>query len=192
MAANSYQRLHVELDGSFAPENIIDLRAEYAEMAVQLGQIAQARDCILALSITPNTPRFYLGEPQPLREILFTLVENSLADADVDIVNVRLGSVGCGVHGRHRLEIMVDSNGIPLPARQLSLFTEPPIPPADNGIQVRRQKRHKLSRIGILLNQLGGTLQINDVYGRGPQYIACFHLTCAMAANTHPNTSLAG
>lgn len=184
MAANCNHQSHVHLNGSFTPENIIDLRAEYAEMAVQLGQIAQKRDCILALSITPQTPRFYLGEAQPIREILFTLVENCLADADVDIVNVRLGSLGCGVHDRHRLEIMVDSNGIPLPPKQLSLFTAPTNPPSDNGSNVTQQKRHRLSRLCILLNQLGGSLKIDAVYGRGPRYIACFHLTCATAANS--------
>lgn len=186
MDANSYQQLQVELDGSFAPENIIDLRAEYAEMALQLGQMAQARDCILALSISPHTPRFYLGESQPIREILFTLVENSMGDADVDIVNVRLGSVGCGVHDRHRLEIMVASNGTALPPKQLSLFAPVTKPPSSelDPFSGARHNHHRITRIDKLLQQMGGSLKIDDVYGRGPRYIACFHLTKVTAAST--------
>ena len=184
MAQNSYQQLHMDLDGSFAPEKIIDLRAEYAEMAVEIGMIAQKHDCILSLSIDPDTPRFFLGKPHPLREILFTLVETSLFDADVDIVNVRLGSVSCGLQGRHRLEIMVASNGTALPPRQLTLFKPAPLPPPLNNCYAALQNRNRISRINKLLRPLNGNLRIDDVYGRGPRYTARFHLTKVMAANS--------
>ena len=184
MAQNSYQQLHVDLDGSFAPENIFDLRAEYADVAVLLGQMAQERDCILALSMDPGTPRFFLGEPQPIREIIFSLVKSSLLDADVDIVNVRIGSVGTALLGRHRLEILVASNGTALPPKQMTLFDLTPKSPPRRNSYAALQNRHRIYQINKLLGPLNGTLRIEDVYGRGPRYIARFHLTKVIAGNT--------
>lgn len=184
MAQNSYQQLFMDLDGDFAPENIFDLRAEYADVAVQLGRMAQERNCILALSIAPYTPRFFLGEPQPLREIIFSLVESSLHDVNVDIVNVRIGSVGTALHGRHRLEILVASNGTALPPRQMTLFDLAPKISHRKNSYVELRNRQRIYQINKLLGPLNGTLRIEDVYGRGPRYIARFHLTRVSSGST--------
>ncbi|MFC1513348.1 hypothetical protein ACFL5J_02760, partial [Thermodesulfobacteriota bacterium] len=101
--------------------------------------------CILALGIAPHTPRFFLGEPQPLREILFSLVESSLLHRDVDIINVRLASIGNGLHGCHRLEIMVASNGTALPPKQLTLFDTSPQPQPLQNAYAARQNNHKIN-----------------------------------------------
>ncbi|MDH5297762.1 MAG: hypothetical protein OEV91_01945 [Desulfobulbaceae bacterium] len=166
----------------FNAEGIFDLRAEYAALHINLARMAEERGCILALSIDPHTPRFFVGDPVPFRELLIALVDRCFDNAGVDIVNVRLGSIGTSATGRHHLEITVATNGISMPPRQMELFDLRPKHP-----KVRsswgQEDPNALFRINNLINRFNGSLRIDDVYGWGPRYVARLQLT-KLAAGT--------
>ncbi|MDH5297760.1 MAG: hypothetical protein OEV91_01935 [Desulfobulbaceae bacterium] len=160
-------------------EKLFDLRAEYAEMAVQLGRMAESHDCLLALSIDPYIPRFFLGNPRLFRELLFALVRNSLVSPGVDIVNVQFHSLGVGVNGRHHMEISVTANGIGCPVEEMADLDHPRNPGANELPHFPCSAHTAMSTIAKMIQRLDGKLRVDHLHGWGTRYVAHLQLITA-------------
>lgn len=110
-------------------QRIYNLRAEYALTAVKLGIIAERNDRILALSIDPDLPRYYVGNPRPLRKIFTRLVETALLAANVDVVTVRIENIGREDQETSKVRLSVTANGPGLSPATLHLLQRPNLSP---------------------------------------------------------------
>jgi len=175
MATNGGTPIFTETDNFFDAEDIFDLRTEFANLAIVLGKIAKKHGCMLALSVDPFTPRMCVGSPEAFREFLLALVDHSLATPGAEIINIRLGCLGRCLNGRHRLEITVTTNGTVMPPRQMTLFNLQPPPSRGRSIHFANDM-HAMLRLNTLIRRLDGSLQVEEVLGWGPRYVARFQL----------------
>ncbi len=169
-------RAYADLDDlPFEAAGIFDLRAEFADLIVKLSEIARERGCILAFSAAPHTPRFFKGSPDSFRDLLWALFDHGIATPNVEIVMIRISTLGKDLAGQHRLEVTVDANGNCMPPRQLSLFAMKPLA-FEGGSPRLAEDNQALCRLAPLIRRLGGNLHVEQVHGWGPRYVARFQL----------------
>lgn len=188
MATSAVLSAHLEAPELFNGEGIFDLHSEYTALSLTLARMTEERESLFALSIDPQTPRFFLGDPEPFRELLIALVDKCLANAGVDIVNVRIDSIGILANGRHHLELTVTANGYSPPPRQPDLFGPMPKPPKAPSCCTGRDDHHAMLMLNTLANRLNGTLRIDNVYCWGSRYVIRFQLS--RLAKTSPDNIL--
>lgn len=173
-------------DHPVGEKRIFDLRAEYALTAVKLGLVAERYDRILALSIDPDLPRFYVGNPRPLRKIFSRLVESALLAANVDIVTVRIENTGQEDQEISKIELSVTANGSGLSPATLHKLQQPSLfasaDPAD-------ANNNDLIAINKQIRRLGGQLHVESLHGWGTRYSINFQLTRFAAHRIYANAS---
>lgn len=141
-------------------ENVFDLRALFAEIGVSMALLAEAKGLFLDLHIRPETPRYFLGDPGVLREILTTVVGYCLGAITRGGVAVRIRSIPLDLYGRRRLEIVIfdaDSGLLPKTAF-ISLAA------GLSGIQAGAWSTD-LARVEMLVRQLAGAYSVHPFFG---------------------------
>jgi PAS domain S-box-containing protein len=108
-----------------ARENF-DLRRILAATVRTMRPQASQKGLILSLSIAPTTPRFVLGDPMRLRQILINLIGNALKFTEQGRVTVRVRPVPgqAGPPGGTWLEFVVTDTGVGIPADRLDRIFE--------------------------------------------------------------------
>ena len=167
-------------------KRIFDLRAEYALTAVKLGLIAERYDRILALSIDPVLPRYFVGNPRPLRKIFTRLVETALLAVNVDIVTVRIENVGLEDQETNKVKLSVTANGPGLSPATLHILQQPAL---FSPHYTTDENSSTLFTINEQIRRLGGRLHVESLHGWGTRYVIDFQLTKFAAHQIYANAS---
>ena len=155
-------------------KRIFDLRSEYANSAVKLSLIAEQHERILALSIDPELPRYFEGNPRPYRKLFSRLVKIALLAAIVDVVTVRIDNVGPDNQDNSQLKLSVTTNGPGLTPATMRDLQQPSLFRTHNKVD---ENRHALFLINKQIQRLGGQLRIESLHGWGTRYVIRFQLT---------------
>jgi len=174
------------MQSSVGERRIYDLRAEYALSAVKLGLLAERHDRILALSIDPVLPRFFVGNPRPLRKIFTRLVEIALLAANVDIVTVRIENVGQEDKETNNIKLSVTANGPGLSPATLHVLQQPKL---FSPHYTADENNNALFVINEQIRRMGGRLHVESLHGWGTRYSINFQLTKFIAHQMYANAS---
>ena len=167
-------------------KRIFDLRAEYALTAVNLGLIAERHNRILALSIDPDLPRYFVGNPRPFRKLFSRLVKIALLAAEVDIVTVRIDNEGLDNQGGCRLKLSVTANGPGITPATMHALQQPTLlgcnSPGD-------KNTHALRVIIKQIRRMGGQLRVESLHGWGTSYVIDFKINQFTPRQTYATAS---
>lgn len=165
---------------------IFDLRAEYALTAVKLSHLAERCNRVLALSINPDLPRYFVGNPRPLRKLFTRLVENAILAANVDVVTVQIENEGHNEQDIYRLKLSVTANGPGLSLATMRALQKPAqfsVNLADN------DNSNALLVVNKQIRRLGGQLCVESQPGWGTRYVIYLQLTKFAAHQIYANAS---
>ena len=154
-------------------KRIFDLRAEYAITAVSLALVAERHKRILALSIDPDLPRYFEGNPRPFRKIFTRLVKTALLANDVDIVTVRIDHEGSDNQDRCLLKLSITANGPGITPAAMHVLRQP----TRSAVTGRCDKNsHALLVVSRQVRRMGGQLRIESLHGWGTRYVIDFKI----------------
>ncbi|HKX24782.1 MAG TPA: response regulator, partial [Actinomycetota bacterium] len=137
----------------------------------------------LAYLIDPRTPGTIVGDVTRVRQILLNLLNNAVKFTDVGEVVLKvdarpLEASGSGGAGRHEIHFSVRDTGIGIPADRMEGLFE-----AFSQVDASTTRRYGGTGLGLaiskrLAEQMGGTLRVESVHGRG----SSFHVTITAEA----------
>ncbi|MDH4321273.1 MAG: ATP-binding protein [Desulfobulbaceae bacterium] len=154
-------------------KRIFDLRAEYAITAVSLALVAEHNQRILALSIDPDLPRYFEGNPRPFRKIFTRLIKTALLADDVDVVTARIDHEGSDNQGRCLLKLSITANGPGITPAAMHILRQP----TRSAIAGRCDKNsHALLVVSRQVRRMGGQLRIESLHGWGTRYVIEFKI----------------
>ena len=164
----------------------IDLRSIVAGCAALVAQPARAKGLALRTTVDEAVPRYVLGDPTRLRQIMLNLLTNAVKFTDVGSVELSVEMVEPSP-GERRLRVVVTDTGIGIPAdRQGRLFRE--------FSQVHDAAAQRLGGSGLglaicqrLVELIGGKIGMRSTEGRGSVFWFDFSLVEA-----HPSVETAG
>ena len=161
-------------------EEIFDLRALIAEASVQLGHKANALGLILDVSVAPEMPRHFKGNPLNIQEIIFHLAEHGLQSMVTGCQTMRFDAFSLDGLGRYKILIEITNAGFGIPAdKQLTLFQ----PPQDADRHDPHCSFQKVLIANKLAKKMDGIVSLHSVSGWGVRYLTEFKLTVAKCAH---------
>ncbi|MBK7642498.1 MAG: response regulator [Planctomycetes bacterium] len=150
-----------------------DLRSTLQAINDLMINAAKAKGVALELCIAPNVPRFVMGDPVRLRQVLLNLLDNAVKFTSSGSVSLDV----CRSEGEEsRIWFAVIDTGIGIPAEvQQSVFE--PFVQADS----TTTRKYGGSGLGLaickqLVGLMGGEIEIASVPGQG----TCFHFEARM------------
>ena len=160
-----------------------DLHAVLRAVADMLLHPARAKGVELALTIAPGVPRFVLGDPVRLRQVLLNLLDNALKFTSQGSVHLDARAAS---GARDRLFFAVTDTGIGIPESARSAIFEPFVQ-ADNSTT----RRFGGSGLGLaickhLVGLMGGQLDFASELGKG----TCFHFEACLEAAPDQESAL--
>jgi len=167
-------------------KRVFDLRAEYAITAVNLALIAERHDRILALSIDPDLPRYFVGNPRPFRKIFSRLVKTALFANNVDIVTVRIDNEGSDNLGKCLLKLSITANGLGITPATMHALQQPTLFPVNTKSD---ENSRALLVVSKQIRRLGGLLRIESLHGWGTRYVIDFKINQFLASKVFSNAS---
>lgn len=143
-----------------------DLPALMAETVRLHETLAEQKGLTLRYSSSPGIPRFVMGDPDRLRQILGNLIANAIKFTDRGGVCVALEKTP-SPEGGDFLEFQISDTGIGISAQQMSLLFKR-FSQADGSIT----RRHSGSGLGLAISKqlaelMGGTLDAQSEPGEG-------------------------
>jgi CheY-like chemotaxis protein len=157
--------------GKLVPERVhFDLH-EAVESAVRTFSFqARQHGLELVVDIDPAAPRFVLGDPGRLRQVLVNLVGNALKFTDQGFVRVEVRPVDPGRAGVVAARILVKDSGIGIPPDKIdSVFEQ--FTQAEGSIS----RRYGGTGLGLaicrrLVDLMGGSIGVESVEGQGSTF----------------------
>lgn len=131
---------------------------------------AAAKGIYLRAEVDPGLPRYVVGDPVRLRQVLLNLTGNSIKFTGQGGVTLRVEIVGQPVDNMHALKFSVEDTGIGIsPEAQKNLFN--PFSQADKSIT----RKFGGTGLGLtisqrLINAMGGRIEIDSVEGKGSTF----------------------
>ena len=141
---------------------------------------AQEKGLELLFQIDPDVPRWLVGDPLRLSQILVNLVNNAIKFTEIGEVVVKIATRE--VDGRANLEFTVRDTGIGIPSeRQRDLFS--PFTQVDDSIT----RRFGGTGLGLsickqLVEMMGGAIRVASTPGQGSE----FRFNVVLGINPHP------
>ena len=131
---------------------------------------ARQRGLELTVRIDPATPRFVLGDPNRLRQVLVNLLGNALKFTDQGFVRVEVRPVDPGREGRVGARILVQDTGIGIPADKVDTVFEQ-FTQAEGSIS----RRYGGTGLGLaicrrLVELMGGSIGVESVPDQGSTF----------------------
>ena len=150
-----------------------DVHALLRDTAALMAAPANEKNLKLLIDIAPNVPRFSVGDPARLRQVLLNLVSNGLKFTKAGRVAIGVALAPDQFIGRVRLEFTVADTGIGIPPDGIPLLFRQ-FSQLDSTI-ARRFGGTGLS-LAIckrLIDLMGGTISVQSTVGKG----TTFHFT---------------
>jgi signal transduction histidine kinase/CheY-like chemotaxis protein len=135
---------------------------------------AADKNLLLALHLSPDLPRWSLGDPARLRQIVHNLLTNAIKFTPAGVVKLRAFPVGDAV------TIEVEDTGIGIPLDQMDRIFQP-FEQADSTIT----RRYGGTGLGLpiaakIVDAMGSTLAVDSRVGHGSR----FHFTISLPPGT--------
>jgi signal transduction histidine kinase/CheY-like chemotaxis protein len=178
----------IELD-----EVAFDLQALAEDVIQILGSRAREKHLDLLLRYDQGLPRFFVGDPGRIRQILLNLVGNALKFTELGHVLLAVSHGGMA-GGRVRVELAVEDTGIGIPEESLPVifdrFTRV------NSIESRRAGG---TGLGLAISRqivelMGGKMSVSSELGKGSTFLFVLPLNAdpRPAIEALPSANLAG
>lgn len=159
---------HIDFDIHRLIQGIVTLMSGHAD----------AKSIILKQDIDPGVPRYIMGDPVRLRQVLLNLVGNSIKFTERGgvTIHIKLEPGGGDTQGTVRLRFAVQDTGVGISREaQKALFN--PFAQADNSVA----RRFGGTGLGLAISQrlieaMGGHIAIDSAEGRG----STFYFTLAV------------
>ena len=164
---------------------------EVHKLLLHLGTImqfkAEEKELELRLNIDRKIPKYLIGDPLRLQQVLLNLVENAIKFTEKGWVAIDV-QVMDRYEEEVRLVIKVADSGIGIPEENLesifNLFEQ--VEPASgrdggSGIGLSLSKK--------LIEQLGGTIMVQSKVGQGTEFVIELHCKFAGGIQTNPESS---
>ncbi len=145
-----------------------DLWGLLNEVVSTLGYRAMDRDICLKLNLDSLTPRYRMGDPIRLKQIVFNLLGNSLKFVDQGNVTVDVRPADGHLGGSNILEIVVTDTGPGIPAEALKkIFGK-----FEQGAEGVRKGGTGLGLAitNELTKLMGGNIQVSSTVGKGTSF----------------------
>ncbi|MCK5545134.1 MAG: HAMP domain-containing histidine kinase [Desulfobulbaceae bacterium] len=176
--ASEFFRLQGELDGSVGKmyeEWDFDFRALISEIGVHAGIAAREKELYLALSIEPDTPRYFRGNPVLIKDVILNLVNHSLESMKEGGLTIKVCSMPMGGVNKNRVEVIISDTGPGMQAEKLDEIFRPSC-----GFKILKQSRGKIIS-GLFVSKklaqlMGGRVSVKSVFGWGTRYSVNFIL----------------
>jgi signal transduction histidine kinase/CheY-like chemotaxis protein len=153
------------------------------DVSLSLSLLAQQKNLDFSTEISPDTPRFLLGDPSRLRQVLTNLLSNALKFTAKGSVRLHVFPVGAE-NGTASLRFEVCDTGIGMSQETLNkLFT--PFTQADSSTT----RRYGGTGLGLsicryLVEKMNGEIGVQSEVGKGT--VVWFTLTLPVAADMRP------
>jgi signal transduction histidine kinase/DNA-binding response OmpR family regulator len=185
---SKFESGNIELD-----EVAFDLQALAEDVIQILGSRARAKHLDLLLRYDQGLPRFFVGDPGRIRQILLNLVGNALKFTELGHVLLAV-SHGGTAGARVRVELAVEDTGIGIPDHSLPVifdrFTRV------NSIEARRAGG---TGLGLAISRqlaelMGGRISVSSALGKGSTFTFVLPLTADPEPSVEalPSADLAG
>lgn len=147
----------------------IDLRTIARQAVRALGVLAQAKKLRLHVDVDPRLPRWVLGDPDRLRQILNNLVGNAVKFTDEGQIRVRIAVLETA-EAVTLVRCEVRDTGIGIPPDQIDRLFHP-FEQLDNS----STRRHGGTGLGLsivkhLVEMMGGTTGVSSIEGVGSTF----------------------
>ena len=157
--------------GKLVPERVhFDLHEAVESAARTFSFQARQHGLELTVDIDPGAPRFVLGDPGRLRQVLVNLVGNAIKFTDQGFVRVEVRPVDPGRPGMVAARILVRDSGIGIPPDKIdSVFEQ--FTQAEGSIS----RRYGGTGLGLaicrrLVELMGGSIGVESVEGQGSTF----------------------
>ncbi|HBE94145.1 MAG TPA: hypothetical protein DDW80_01640 [Desulfovibrio sp.] len=157
--------------GKLVPERVhFDLHEAVESAARTFSFQARQHGLELTVDIDPGAPRFVLGDPGRLRQVLVNLVGNAIKFTDQGFVRVEVRPVDPGRAGVVAARILVKDSGIGIPPDKIdSVFEQ--FTQAEGSIS----RRYGGTGLGLaicrrLVELMGGSIGVESVEGQGSTF----------------------
>jgi PAS domain S-box-containing protein len=158
-----------------------ELRETMADALRSVAIRAHQKGLELAYDVAPEVPRFLLGDPARLKQVLINLVGNAIKFTQQgEVVLLIERSDEPAEHGRVRLKFSVSDTGIGIPEEKQRLIFE-----AFSQADASTTRRYGGTGLGLticsrLVKLMGGEIGVQSEPGRG----STFHFTADLAVGT--------
>ncbi|MEA2082788.1 MAG: ATP-binding protein [Thermodesulfobacteriota bacterium] len=176
--AGEFFRFQGELEdvGNMCEEWDFDFRALIADIGVQVGIAAQEKELYLALSVEPDIPRYFRGNPVFIKDLILKIVNHSLGGMKEGGLTIKVCSMPMGGDvNKHRIEIIMSDTG---PGMELEKQEE--FSPSSFDSEISEQSCGKIMSGPFISKKLarlmGGRVSVRSVFGWGTRYSAIFIL----------------
>ncbi len=148
------------------------------------GNAASAKNVALVCEIEPTTPRWVVGDPTRLRQIMTNLVSNALKFTEHGSVTLAVRPLPDAPEGQVRLELSVADTGIGLSAAQAARLFQP-------FAQAETSTTRQYGGTGLGLNickrlagMMGGDVTVESALGVGSTFRVTLTLPVALAPSS--------
>ncbi len=155
---------HLELES--VPFDLVDLVDKIAEM---MAIRAHAKALELLAFVHPDVPRYVMGDPTRLRQVLVNLVGNAIKFTEQGEVIMRIDPIRDET-GSRKLQFSVSDTGIGIPADKTHTIF-------DSFTQVDSSTTRKYGGTGLglsistrIIEQMGGGIEVASTEGRGSRF----------------------
>lgn len=160
---------------------VVDLREVVWPIAQMMRQRAQAKGLQLVLDIEASVPAFVDIDSQRLRQVLINLLGNAIKFTNTGTVELNIRRVARKPDGKINLYFSVTDSGIGIPKISLETIFKP-------FQQARRTGSDQIGTgLGLTISQhlitlMGGTIQVDSVYGEGSRFWFDITVPCMQTA----------
>ena len=177
--AGKFFQFRGELDGDvgrMSKEWDFDFHALMADIDVQVGIAAQEKKLYLALSVEPDIPRYFHGNPVLIKDVILNIVNHSLGGMKEGGLTIKVCSMhmGCDVNN-YRIEIIISDTGPGMELKKEEEFL-----PSSSFPEISEQSCGKILSGPFISKKLaglmGGRVSVRSVLGWGTRYSAIFIL----------------
>lgn len=174
---------HAKIEaGHLTLESIaFDFREAIDEVAAIVAERAGSKGLAFMATIAPDLPRYIMGDPTRLRQVLINLLVNAVKFTERGSVELRIAPDG------NRIFFSIRDTGIGMDARALARLFQP-FGQADDSIT----RKYGGTGLGLMISQelvqaMGGNIEVDSAPGEGSCFWFALPLATATAADTLPS-----
>jgi signal transduction histidine kinase/CheY-like chemotaxis protein/HPt (histidine-containing phosphotransfer) domain-containing protein len=172
--------------GNLSLEQIdFTLRTVVREALSTVGPRAEEKDSLeLVVDVFHDLPDTFVGDPLRLKQCLINLLGNAIKFTKEGFVKLELRSGG-REGDKHRMLISVSDSGVGIPAERLPRIFDPFTQADDSVARLFAGTGLGLTIVKQLVEQMGGTVQVQSEVGKGTTFTLSIPLPCTADAQ-HP------